>query len=319
MEQSSSSARRALNVVSPLEDAGILLHVLTILGPGHHLFISAVSKAWRDSYERVPSVMVSLTDAFGKTNLLKITHQTTLCSAVFASASRVHTAHECGLTFHYSESMPQIAGRVADVSTLQLAHELRLKLTEEVLFGATEAASVPKLHWLHTDKGCELSICLSYFAARSGSIRVLNWLKDRGLVFDTKTCRCAAAGAHLHVLQYLQGEGCEWHEVVCSAAADNGHLTILQWLREQGCPWRADVICGCAASSGSIEMLLYLKRQGCPYNEITMACAASKEQLGVYQYLVAEQCPFDAAACDGAARGGHLETVRFLRENGFLS
>jgi hypothetical protein len=30
---------------SPLENAGILLHVLNILGPGHHLFVSAMSKA----------------------------------------------------------------------------------------------------------------------------------------------------------------------------------------------------------------------------------------------------------------------------------
>jgi hypothetical protein len=54
----SLSKRAVSSATSPLEDASILLHVLNILGPGHHLFISAVSKAWRETYKRVASVQV---------------------------------------------------------------------------------------------------------------------------------------------------------------------------------------------------------------------------------------------------------------------
>jgi hypothetical protein len=43
---------------SPLDDPGILLQILNILGPGHHLLISAVSKAWRESYKMVDSVHI---------------------------------------------------------------------------------------------------------------------------------------------------------------------------------------------------------------------------------------------------------------------
>jgi hypothetical protein len=83
------------------ENAGILLHVLSTLGPGHHLFISAVSKAWSESYERIASVQIAGPGYHydDVVVLHSITTQTTLCSAVFASASRVTLAHECGLTF----------------------------------------------------------------------------------------------------------------------------------------------------------------------------------------------------------------------------
>jgi hypothetical protein len=91
-----SSKRVALEISVPLENAGILLHVLNILGPGQHLFISAVSKAWKDSYERVASVQMAgcthFYEGYELTALHTISSKTTLCSAVFASASRVNLA-----------------------------------------------------------------------------------------------------------------------------------------------------------------------------------------------------------------------------------
>jgi hypothetical protein len=304
------------DAISPLEDAGILLHVLNILGPGHHLFISAVSKAWREIYERVDSVQKIgsarkyWTDAVRVT----VTPKMTLCSAIFASASRVKLAHFSGLILNEREQ--GIAGKIANLSTLQAAYEVGLQLTDKVLFGAAEAASIPKLQWLHTEQGCPLPEGISSYAAGSGSIEMLRWLKDRGSAFTASTCVRAAAGAHLCVLQYLRDEGCEWDESVCAAAASHGHLTTLQWLHEQGCPWYADHICGAAAGSGSVEMLCYLKQQGCVFNESTMADAAWAGQLTLCQFLLAEQCPCDYEACASAARKGHLETVRFLHETG---
>jgi hypothetical protein len=314
----SSSKRAATTFHSPLDDAGILLHVLNILGPGQHLLVSAVSKAWRDSYTRVASVqMAGITeDCDGIADLVTIGSQTTLFSAVFASAASVRLAHECGLAFD-NKKLHHIAGRAANISALRAAREVGLQLTDDVLIGAAEAASVPKLKWLHTQQGSnELPEDICYWAAKSGSIDTLNWLRDHGSEFETFICERAASGAHQHLLQYLQDEGCEWDEQACSGAARNGHLNTLQWLHEQGCPWKSDKICGDAAESGSIEMLLYLRQQGCEYSEDTILGAAWTGQLAVCQYLVAEQCPCDAEACTVAAERGHLETVRFLHESG---
>jgi hypothetical protein len=148
-----------------------------------------------------------------------------------------------------------MAGKIADVPTLQAARALGLQLTGAVLIGAAEAASMPiaKLQWLHTEQGCALPDNISYYAAVSGTIDTLRWLKEHGVAFTVETCKGAAAGAHLHVLQYLRAEGCERGISVCTAAAKMGHLSTLKWLHEQGCPWNVERICGDAAESGSIE------------------------------------------------------------------
>jgi hypothetical protein len=317
MKDCRSSKRAVTDAASPLEHAGILLHMLNILGPGHHLFISAVSKAWRESCERVASVqMIGLTcDDYGEAALCMVTSQITLCSAAFASASCVRLAREGGLTFD-SERTQFIAGRDADVATLQAALELGLELTREVLLGAAEAASAPKLQCLHTDRDCPLPAGITCYAAKGGSVDALRWLKQHGSVFTTDTCRVAAAGAHVHVLQFLRDEGCEWDDGPCRTAAKHGHVATVKWLHEKGCPWDSNVICTDAAAGGSMEVLLYLKQQGCAFNEYTLMGAAWRGQLAICEYLVAEQCPSDITACAAAARGGHLKTIRFLHENG---
>eukprot|EP00953_Heterococcus_sp_UTEX-ZZ885_P007149 4348-Heterococcus_DN1.PRE.2 len=161
-----------VNDASPLDNAGILLHVFDILGPGHHLFVSAVSKAWRDTYKKIASVQVTgLTRVCYDDDALLfiVTSETTLFSAVFASVSRVTLAHVCGLTFD-SEELQRIAGRAANIPILRAACELGLALTGEVLAGAAEAASVPTLQWLHTEEGCPLPPGICTYAARCGSI-----------------------------------------------------------------------------------------------------------------------------------------------------
>jgi hypothetical protein len=313
----SSTKRAVVDATCPLQDAGILLHMMNILGPGQHLFISAVSNAWGDSYKRVSSVqMAGFTEYYNdKAVMQTITSPTTLYSAVFASGASVRLVHECGLAFDYQQ-LQRTAGTVADVSTMRAACGLGLQLTDDVLIGAAVAASVPKLQWLHKDQLCPLPPSICNYAARSGSVDVLTWLKEHGCAFTADTCNGAAAGEHIHVLKFLRDEECEWNELTCATAARHGHLPTLQWLHQQGCPWERDEIFGDAAEVGDIEMLVYLKQQGCAFNKVTMTDAAWKGQLAVCQFLLAEQCPCDAEACAEAAAGGYLETVRLLHESG---
>eukprot|EP00953_Heterococcus_sp_UTEX-ZZ885_P031708 16610-Heterococcus_DN1.PRE.12 len=302
---------------SPLEDAGMLVHVLNILGPGQHLFISAVSRVWRESYKRVASTQVLklLYLHSEAADLCTITPCTTRFSAAFASAATLRLVHEHGLSFS-NENFQRLAGRLLDVSTLQAAQQLGLRLTAHVLFGAAESASVFKLQWLHTEMGCPLPQSICGFAARTGSAALISWLKEYGCKFCTYTTASAAAGANLHLLQFLRDERCEWDETACAAAARNGHLATLKWLHEQGCPWIFDEICGEAAESGNIEMLLYLKQQGCEYNADTMRGAAGFGHLPLCEFLLAEQCPWTDTATGWAAWGGEISTLRWLRESG---
>jgi hypothetical protein len=154
-----SAVKRAVTKgTSPLDDAGILLHILSILGPGHHLFISAVSRAWKECYESVASGEGAdpIYDYYYDEEAVPpITQQTTLCSAAFTSFCTVNLAHQCGLTFN-NRKLQRLVGRSASILALQAALDLGLQLSDEVLSGAAEAASLPKLQWLHTEHSCAI-------------------------------------------------------------------------------------------------------------------------------------------------------------------
>eukprot|EP00953_Heterococcus_sp_UTEX-ZZ885_P002106 1644-Heterococcus_DN1.PRE.5 len=316
----SLSKRVGVAITSPLDDAGILLHILNTLGPGQHLFISAVSKAWKESYESVASVQIAGLHDFHCSLAYQCTinSQTTLCSAAFASAAVLKLAHASGLIISGRDHKPlqRIAGRAADISTLQAAVELGLPLTDAVLIGTAESGSVSKLQWVHMYQGYQLPYDICDYAARCGHVDTLRWLQNYGGELTARTSEGAAAGAHLCVLEFLRDEGCEWDETACAAAAKHGHLFILRWLHEEGCPWFEEDICSDAAVSGSTEVLLYLMQQGCVLNLDTMRSAAMMGHLAICQFLVAEQCPFDAGACTLAAQSGCMEVMRFLIESG---
>eukprot|EP00953_Heterococcus_sp_UTEX-ZZ885_P030566 16147-Heterococcus_DN1.PRE.3 len=287
--------RAVVGVTSPLEHAGILLHMLDILGPGHHLFISPVSKAWSETYKRVASVRIPElhTTYRGPAALQTISSRTTLYSSAFASASRISLAHECGLRFA-GAMLQRIAGRTADIATLRVAHDLGLELTSTLVIGAAAAASILKLQWLHTEHGCPLPETTVDHAARCGSIETLRWLREHGCVFTAEACEGAAAGGHLHPAANPQ-------------VAARAGLSV-----------EADGICSSAAASksGAIETIRYLLQQGCVLDDDALSSAAWEGDLALCQYLIAEQCPLHNAATSNAAAAGHLEILRFLRDNG---
>jgi hypothetical protein len=139
-----------IDTVSPLDDAGTLLHMLNILGPGQHLFISTVSKAWQEVYEGVDCARVTLPLQYSyrlPPHPCFVISAVTSYSAVFTSVSRVILAHKHGLAFNRNEKLEHVAGLVADVPALRAARELGLALTDRVLIGAALSGSVLKLQW----------------------------------------------------------------------------------------------------------------------------------------------------------------------------
>jgi hypothetical protein len=311
----SSNKRAVIDAASLLDNAGILLYVLSILGPGQHLFISAVSKGWRELYQRVPDVkmaeMPHYTGGEDQTLLRMVTTQTTLSSAAFASASTVRLACECGLTFD-NYHLQRVAGRIADGPALRVAQELGLRASCQLLLGVSEAVSAPPLDGHQAHQHWVLATEISYYAAKEGNLEVLKWLKDQGRHLTTPPPR-RKKGASGHV---GDDAGCKWHDHACAVAAEHAHLATLQWLHEQGAPWQLEDICDHAAHGGSTAVLAYLKQQRCDFSPSTLTCAARRGHLGACQYLVAEQCPSDEKACTEAANGGHMQIVRLLHESG---
>eukprot|EP00953_Heterococcus_sp_UTEX-ZZ885_P003744 2536-Heterococcus_DN1.PRE.5 len=156
------------------------------------------------------------------------------------------------------------------------------------------------LQRLLTEQQCPRPLKLSKFAAYSGSISMLDWLRTQiWCTFDSYTCAGAAKGGHLAALKHListgliewlrqeqgvvidyetlqvaasEGQtalcahlrsmGCAWDDATCFFAADRGHLDTLCWLVENGCSWDVRQVCLSAASEGCTNILDYVVEQG---------------------------------------------------------
>ena len=56
---------------------------------------------------------------------------------------------------------------------------------------------------------------------------------------DVEVMEYAARSGNLELVQWLRGEGCPWDWKTCWYAIDKGHVEVLRWARENGCPWDA--------------------------------------------------------------------------------
>ncbi|WZN64898.1 hypothetical protein HKI87_10g64550 [Chloropicon roscoffensis] len=83
--------------------------------------------------------------------------------------------------------------------------------------------------------------------------------------------------------------------------------------RVKGAVYETDLV-NYAAFQGSIEILRWLvEEKGCDLNVHTGWRAGVGGSVEVLEYIVYRGYEFDAWACAGAARGGNLEALKFLR------
>eukprot|EP00953_Heterococcus_sp_UTEX-ZZ885_P033711 17516-Heterococcus_DN1.PRE.1 len=103
----------------------------------------------------------------------------------------------------------------------------------------------------------------------------------------------------------------------CAGAAKGGHLELLQHLRSEGFEWDKHHIVYCAAGSGSIEMIEWLRQQqSMQIDAEVLSWAAGAGKTAMCQHLRSVGCDWDIHACESATADGHLDTLRWLRENG---
>ncbi len=183
---------------------------------------------------------------------------------------------------------------------------------------ADVAVSLPRMEWgrgllVGRWKKAKRKVC--EWAARAGSLEVLQWARAQGCPWTSPTCTMAAKGGHLEVLQWARAQGCPRDEETCYRAAKGGHLEVLQWARAQGCPWD-ERTCSEAAYGGHLEVLQWARAQGCPWDEETCSEAANGGHLEVLQWARAQGCPWDNQTCQRAADGGHLDVLHWARAKG---
>ena len=73
--------------------------------------------------------------------------------------------------------------------------------------------------------------------------------------------------------------------------------------------------CSQVSKTNKLELLKWIReKKKCEWDSGTIDAAAYQGNLEMVKYCVANECPIDACACAWAARCGHLEVLKYLRE-----
>ncbi|CAL6339199.1 unnamed protein product [Bathycoccus prasinos] len=79
--------------------------------------------------------------------------------------------------------------------------------------------------------------------------------------------------------------------------------------------WRERDFCREVARTNKLELLKWIREEKkCRWNYRTINAAAYQGNLEMVKYCVANECPIDEWACARAAQNGHLECLKYLRE-----
>jgi hypothetical protein len=156
-----------------------------------------------------------------------------------------------------------------------------------------------------------------YGAGKHGTVASLAAAYELGLERTVATVHGAAEYNELPMLQFLHAQKCPWDASIAAVLARRGKLELLRWVIEQGCPFDKYAILTSAASSGNIETTAWVKQlPKVVINDYPMTAAAGQGHTAMSEYLRTEQCPWDEQACEFAAERCHLNTLRWLHENG---
>ena len=73
--------------------------------------------------------------------------------------------------------------------------------------------------------------------------------------------------------------------------------------------------CYRVAQTNKLELLKWAREEKkCTWNSRTINAAADQGNLEMVKYCVANECPIGTYACENAAENGHLEVLKYLRE-----
>ena len=136
---------------------------------------------------------------------------------------------------------------------------------------------------------CRRMVC--NWAAKGGHMDILNYLRERGCVWDETVTSGAAKGGHFELLKWLRQEDCPWDKYTVRNAAKNGHLNILKWALENGCSEGKGMYTA-AAKGRRIEILDWLWNNG--YRSFTQSCykyAIINRQIELIKWLHEHDCP----------------------------
>ncbi|CAL6290279.1 unnamed protein product [Bathycoccus prasinos] len=181
---------------------------------------------------------------------------------------------------------------------------------EEFFLGkVAELDDLTFLRWAREEKGLKWDKWVSSASAEQGNLEMLKYCFEHGCPLDDYTAICAAHNGHLRCLKFLiEDAKVNWYDQTACAAAEGGHLEILRM--------PDDIQCKCdefAAFGGHIECLNYLHQIGVPWSEEVPIYASQAGKIEILERIHELGCPLNEDACSEAALHGHLDLLKFLR------
>jgi Ankyrin repeats (3 copies) len=306
-----------------LSDTAMIQQVLSFLPPGNWLVLGAVCREWQAVYADRADQQVCSFSIYYDSKLVACCSKTALYSAAVGSPAMARLAHSCGLALRKNDKLQAIAGRYADLDTLAALHELGMPLDCIVIRAVAVSGRLNILQHLITEWNCEICTSLSYYAARSGSISMLDWLKAQEKWYEIdewNACSGAAGAGHLAVLQHLIKEGCDWDEQsIVHSAAGSGSIQLVEWLRLEHDVETDDETITAAASFGQIDMCKHLLSIGCEMEYCACSVAAENGHIDTLHWLLENDCSYCMSeVCMGAARHGYVDILDYIVEQGEL-
>ena len=99
-------------------------------------------------------------------------------------------------------------------------------------------------------------------------------------------------------------------------AAERGYLSTLKCLRRRGRLYDECLLFAAAAMVGDLEAFKAMRlAENFPWDVLTCAYAAWGGHLEVLKWARENGCPWNVSTCANAARGGHLEVLKWARAN----
>ena len=219
-----------------------------------------------------------------------------------------------------------------------------------------ERGELEVLKWAHDVLRMPLNKAVSYTAATTGSLEMVQWFTGPETDCPIDSCQMAEAAAaygHFHILEHLWAYSQYMNARVTSSAAGWGDLKTFQWLLDRkvgvtqmafacaargsglrklgehkaimdlmlsrGMVWGDETFPN-SVQTAALDTLKYMRRRGCHdrYPQLTMMYAAEANRRDVLEWLRNDEPGYalDERVAWAAARAGHLKLLKWLRAEG---
>ncbi|KAE8997458.1 hypothetical protein PR003_g20418 [Phytophthora rubi] len=212
-------------------------------------------------------------------------------------------------------------GRLDVLEWLYRNHRDRVEWGGAEWCEAVGAGHKDVVEWLrrHVKPHKEAGPQLMLDAARAGGdLRVLQWVRDEYTLPVSRALVEAQKGSQWEVAKWIL-MNCEVEDptIDMAAVAGDGAMEFLQWVYSNGFGRPTAHALETAAFNGHLQALEWLV-DGPAKLELSSSVfseAARGGHLEVVKWLDARQCPSTSAALDAAAENGFLEIVQWLYSN----